>query len=491
MPAKRWPTPSAAALAASALLLAAPLLAHAYVGLFARYMADDYCSASALRTEGLLGMQKFFYVWWSGRFAFTLTVGVVELLGAGVVPYLPSALLALWLASLTWAVSQFRVVRPAAAAFALAELIVFATLDDNKGGVYEALYWQTGSLTYLLPLVLLTILAGYLGRLYRRGGERVKGVSLLLCGALAFYAGGFSETSVVMQAAALAVALAACLWRRRAQGARLLGPPLAAALLGSLLALAVIALAPGNQVRRAALLSQSAPPPPRSLPAAAGASIESALAFVLFEHNYQGTAHLRLAALLLPLVVAFCRPRGREAAQTPARAALTIPVAALAVVFACFLPAAYALSREPPFRALIVPQFVLVCALVSWGYALGLVLRRLYPSPPLTLRVLAAVLVAVALAAAPAWAARKTLRQAGKARALAAIWDAQDAEMRAAAARGEERLTTPVLYNIGGTDLMTNDPTWYVNSCAAAYYGVKEIRATPGGEGARIMFGED
>jgi hypothetical protein len=48
-----------------------------------------------------------------------------------------------------------------------------------------------------------------------------------------------------------------------------------------------------------------------------------------------------------------------------------------------------------------------------------------------------------------------------------------------------------VTYNIGGTDLLTNDPAWYVNLCEATYYGVKEIKATPGGEGAQVMFGKE
>jgi len=147
------------------------------------------------------------------------------------------------------------------------------------------------------------------------------------------------------------------------------------------------------------------------------------------------------------------------------------------------------MSREPPFRALVVPQFVLACALAAWGHALGGALRRARtPRPPSG--VLPAALAA-AMLAAPAWAAYKTLGQAGKARALAAVWDRQDAEMRAAVARGERRLTIPVLFNLGGTDLMTRDPGWYVNSCAAAYYGAESITAVPGGEGSRLMFGPE
>jgi hypothetical protein len=486
--ARRWATARAAlAYASAALLLSAPLLAHAYVGLFTRYMADDYCTAAALRLSGLLGMQRHFYVEWSGRFSFTLTVGLVETLGTAVVPYLPAALLASWLAALTWAAEGFGLRRPAA--FLLAELIVFATLDDNKGGVYEALYWQTGSLTYALPLVILVMLAGHAARLGRRGGGRVGAWRLALFGAAAFYAGGLSETSVVMQTAALCLALAACLRRRRREAARAVARLLGAALLGSLLALAVVALAPGNQVRRAGL------PAPRGLPSAASSSAGAALAFVFSEHNIPGTAHVRLAALLLPLLIAFHTTRTRGGDEEgggggPGASPLwAIPAGAFVVVVACFVPSFHVMSSEPPPRALVVPQFVLACALAAWGYALGGALRRAY-APRAHVKVLSAALAA-ALLAAPAWAASKTLRRAGKARALAAVWDRQDAETRAAVARGERRLSVPLLYNIGGTDLMSRDPSWYVNACAAAYYGAESITAVPGGEGGRVMFGPD
>ena len=48
-----------------------PLLAHIYLGWFARYLADDYCYAGQLRLLGFLATQKWYYVEWSGRFAFT------------------------------------------------------------------------------------------------------------------------------------------------------------------------------------------------------------------------------------------------------------------------------------------------------------------------------------------------------------------------------------------------------------------------------------
>src|SRR5919201_120361 len=96
----RWP----AALMAG--LLAVPLLAHAYVGLYSRYAADDYCTAGQVATRGLLGLELTLYEVWSGRFAFTFIVGLAELIGPGATRVLPGFALAAWVAALTWAISR-------------------------------------------------------------------------------------------------------------------------------------------------------------------------------------------------------------------------------------------------------------------------------------------------------------------------------------------------------------------------------------------------
>ncbi|HEX7956442.1 MAG TPA: hypothetical protein VF508_05850, partial [Pyrinomonadaceae bacterium] len=104
--------------------------------------------------------------------------------------------------------------------------------------------------------------------------------------------------------------------------------------------------------------------------------------------------------------------------------------------------------------------------------------------------VVALACAALLLALPVASTAGRTFSQGWKARALARLWDRHDAEIRARVARGERRLTVPVNYNIGGTDLMTKDPGWYVNHCVAAFYGAESVTAFPDEEGFRIMAGE-
>lgn len=484
-----------AAAVAVVALLAAALAAHAYVGLFARYMADDYCTAGTVRTAGLLGTQRHFYLAWSGRFSFTLTVSLFELLGTGVVPYLPLAALVCWVAATGWVVYELLSpalgCRPILFSVLIAELIVYATVADNTGGVFEALYWQTGMLTYVAPLVLLTALAGFYARAVRRADVRARGAATLFAFfAAAFYVGGFSETSAFMQIGAFAVACAAALFIADKERGRRLLPSLVAGLSGSVAALAVVALAPGNNAREATLPAHS------GLLTIFARAVSNALTHAFTEHNYGVAFAPRWAALLLAAMLSFCLSLRADEDGVTTRRLRRMPwlaASGLFVYFCCFFPASYAISAAPPPRALVVAQFVLVCALVSLGWVAGgaagsyFKLKRLKPQRALVASLAALV---VLLSFTFAASARRTFALAERARPLARLWDAHDAEIRARVASGDKTLTVPVAYNIGGTDAMTADPDWYVNKCMAVYYGAYSITGVPDKEGLMNVVGD-
>lgn len=479
------------------LLFAASLAAHALEGFHMRYMADDYCTAGAVRTLGFVGAQKHFYFGWSGRFSFTAVVSLFALAGPWVVPFLPAAAVALWTCALAWAVYQFRNAagwpRPLLTSLLLAELIAFATLNDTPS-VFESVYWQTGMLTYLLPLVLLTFYVGWVKRLAERGGgHRPTPAALVSSAALAFFAAGFNETYAAFQTAALLTACAACLSAGGRAALRKTVLPLACAgLAGSLVAAAVVLLAPGNEVRLAALAGVR---PRLDLLDVARVSLESAFRFVTAEHKYSPTPLLTTASLLLPALLALNLPArsdetAHDADNFTLRALLISPVVVFALVLSCFVPAVYAASVSPPYRAQVNAQFVLTVFHVFWGYLAGSALRRVISQgdrrrPQLFdyLSIAAAALLTLS----PVAATRSTLAGVPKSKALAALWDRQDEEIRAARSRGATELTVPVVHYLEGTDLLRRDPTWYVNVCAASFYGLDSITAVPSAEGTRIM----
>jgi hypothetical protein len=186
-----------------------------------------------------------------------------------------------------------------------------------------------------------------------------------------------------------------------------------------------------------------------------------------------------LTPLLLagvPAWIAFDRPEPSRAADIRRARAVLIaaPILAFALVAACMAPSAYGLSAPPPPRALIIPEFVLVCFTMAWGYALGVCGRgatlsnRRFITP-----------LAVALACASVWApiasAWTTIHDGALLRAWAVQWDDTDYQLRSAHERGQRNAIVPAVDPIGGVGSIGPDPKDWVNWCAARYYGFDTI----------------
>jgi hypothetical protein len=466
----RWP----AALMAG--LLAVPLLAHAYVGLYSRYAADDYCTAGQVATRGLLGLELTLYEVWSGRFAFTFFVGLAELIGPGATRVLPGLALAAWVAALTWAISRVGLLlgwrRPILDGLVLGELIVFATLSSTVD-VGQSLYWQTGMLTYLAPLVAAAVYAGLLLDRVRVGcvGWLLVGVA----GALAFVAGGTSETYVAAQTAALGAAIATSHLFADARARRVLLRLLVAGLIGSVLAFGIVALAPGNAVR-----AGGSPAP--SIGFAVGSALDDARQFV---HDFWRFTTLSFAvALFGPAALALVSPPAAHGRGDVARLAVSgglLVMIGLALVVVCLAPSFYALSSPAPGRARIIPQLVLVAVTASAGYASGAMLSAVVPRPR-AVRVAGGVVVVGLILTGSLLTARRVLAETADAQAYAERWDGIDAQVRAERASGEQDVVVPTLPPTGtirGMDFVGPDPSDWLNVCVARFYRVRSITAHP------------
>lgn len=182
-----------------------PLLAHAYIGLFSRFLSDEYCTAGVIQTHGFWGAQKYWFTTWTGRFSFTLAISMIHLLGSNFVPFIPGITIGIWLVALTWTVSHIARTashnQPAVVSFFLAALIIVSTLATSPA-VDQSLYWATGAVTYVVPLVLLTIYVGFLFRMAGTG-NKPRLSFLILSACLTFTAGGFSETYAALQGGGL------------------------------------------------------------------------------------------------------------------------------------------------------------------------------------------------------------------------------------------------------------------------------------------------
>ncbi len=210
-------------LAAVVLLVAScvSLAVLCWRGVYVRYKADDFWTASIVARLGFWKSQSFWYQRWSGRFAYTFLIGIVEWLGPRVVPALVASTIIAWFVA-TYLAFGRRAALAAAFVYAVAE----GAMD-----VPQSILWQTGLLTYVVPIAGLTAwLATTIDRRSVRWYDAV----------VPFLLAGFSETNTLSQIIAVATATIAFSQRQRI---------FATALVASIIALGIIAFSPGNAVR--------------------------------------------------------------------------------------------------------------------------------------------------------------------------------------------------------------------------------------------------
>lgn len=483
---KLLPRPATVALAVP---LCAALLARAYVGLFSRYWYDDFNTAAVLRDQGFFGSQRYWYLKWSGRFSFHFAVSLAASAGPWVVRLLPAAALSVWVAVTVWAAyhaaSLLGLKRRACVALLSALLLVCATVESTSD-VTQSLYWQTGMLTYLAPLIFFTANVGLVASSVRKEAGRAAPWRLCLCALLALIAGGFSEVSAVLQAGGVSLLLVVSLARGRGPGVRGTRALVLAWLGGTLTALLVVALSPGNEVRQGLGAARA------GLFWSAESSCRYALYFV--EQYTRRRRGIALLCFALPAALALSAGASRvgQFAETPcARRFLKLlaygTAAGLALIVLCFIPGFYAQSEALPGRAHIIPKFVLVCLNVYCGALAGLALLKAGRGREAVSRYTAVACwcaVSVLLIVSPLASARRTFALGARAREYARSWDEAERQIRAAAAAGARDVTVRAVegdeweLGFGRPELrLSRDPNAPQNVAASAYYRIDSVKA--------------
>ena len=184
------------ALIAVTAVIVVALSAYAWRGSYTRYITDDFCTAAFLRERGFWGAMQRHREEWSGRFSFYAIKAALEAVGPATAPIVPGASVALFAGCAVWALR-----RTLAAPWPLALFggcgFAFAAFDASPEvlAIGGPLVWETGVVTYTLPLILITAWLGLFST-GRAGWTRgAIGAAVLLT------AGGLSETSLAAQCA--------------------------------------------------------------------------------------------------------------------------------------------------------------------------------------------------------------------------------------------------------------------------------------------------
>ena len=444
------------------------LAVYAYLGIFSRYMADDYCLLLNMQSADIFTASWNKYLFESNRFSNLFVLGFWELF-PGNIAFVPTLHVVLWVIGLYWLLSEssklFGLKLPMPVILLVAETLALFSFFTTPN-VFQILYWRPGQVSYLTPIVFFTLIAAWLVNLVRR--DKVTLPMAFLFGFIAFFIGGLSETLGALHISILSLAILCVILFDKSPRRKPALTLLIALLIGALAALVVMFLAPANEVR---INDENGSPP---------------LTTVLLRTFEYAFLFLRISVTTLPLpivgllaissLVTMLVLQNQPTVKFEARVYwlfLLIPLLLYGLVFASFAPSAYGQSY-PVERVRFPAHFMLTITLTAFGICAGYVLS--YIKFPTFLRYAVVALAFVSLLY-PFWMMRQPLATYEFRRLFALRWDEREQMIYDMKADGQTELVIPALDGYEGTKELDVRPYFWVNQCAARIYGVDLISA--------------
>jgi hypothetical protein len=160
-----------------------------------------------------------------------------------------------------------------------------------------------------------------------------------------------------------------------------------------------------------------------------------------------------------------------------------IPTVSFLLVLAVCTPVAYAESSYPDGRVLIEARFIMVFMTIAEGALIGMSLSQFHlwanePTPVYLQLILAVVFLVVILY--PIYDARKSYLEIPVYRQRAATWDAHNAIIQTSIQQGILDINihdsqSRSFDSFSGLMEIGSDPSFWVNQCAADFYGADHI----------------
>ncbi|HEY3313276.1 MAG TPA: DUF6056 family protein [Anaerolineales bacterium] len=446
---------------------------HAYLGSFNRYIADDFCSAYFAERLGILRSVWFWYLSWFGRYSASLADSILPLIGIRGLTLAVLVILTLWLAVAILAAAAFWPDKSSRkdrtlAAVSLGTAAVFVTLLISPN-VPQSLYWWGGMRAYIPPLVGTALYAVLYKQFTAKDRNGKEGYGWLAVSFLVpFASGGFSETFTPVQVAFFVFIVGWGLIVKKYNPKSPIFLFLLSGLLGALVALFVMVLAPGNAHRQAFF------PESHNVFTILNIAFTGYVAFLKditgTPDKIAGLAGLGMAAIWLGMQI----PAGQRPKSWAASASLFL---GFVFAFGCFPSAAYGLSDVPPARALIIPAYFLVISLIISGFLFGRWWSALVGNMPgLSINLVFCTSVMV-LMSFSAWSNGQTLYSSRQMYIdYARQWDQMDAQIRQVKKSGVQLVIIPAIPNWAGLDSLNDNPKFWVTYCYSNYYGI-DVRA--------------
>ncbi len=441
----------------------------AYLGNYTRFMADDYCSAYYAQRLGLLRSIWYWYVTWSGRYtAFAFDwLTLIQIFGRYGAHFIPPLAIVIWtIATVAAIYLSLKLIAPHSFTLSLATVLgtcFTLTVIVLSPDIAQSFFWLNGMRSYSLPLVVASIyvfLFQWIVPLLKSG----KAVLWTCIPAilLTFVNSGFSETYALLQFMLL-VFLTVLHWLSNGRKLDATFKVLVAATLGALISVLVVALAPGNAVRKASL------PPSPSFMKLMEISMGAYFSFfqdILFHPQ-------KISVLVGALLVsAWAGTVYKDQIKFQRWVIPAQILSGLALFFICIPPAVSAYVEPPPPRILSIAVFALMVFWLNASFLTGSWLASRIRSTvwlEVGLFIPACLMIALACVLTLSF----VNQQQGAYISFAQKWDATDAKILQAHAQHLLSVNIPKMDSWAGLDRPNDNPNFWATYCYSKYYKIQ------------------
>jgi len=444
----------------------------AYLGYYNRYWADDWCYNADFRTLGFMETVRGYaynVTYTPSRYSVTIFAGLLQVFRTLGVQWMTPLTILFWVAGLAFLFYNFAWIAGSRLSKWLAVLVAGTIVYFSiylSPHIYQSLYWRTGMLTYTTPLVFLPWIFVFITEQSKREKPSLMWTGFIFL--LALLGGGFSEASctVLVSMLGLYTLIAGIAARRGIPWAQKTFVPALVALVGAVMAMALLVFAPTTQVR-----SERYGDP--------AGFVELLVLLYQFTYAFFALSLKDYQNILLILTSIFSGFLFFPAVRTekPAKIILlagSVGLLAVILVVASLAPSAYVERGLPADRTMIIPRFLAVSGFVVAGWFSGLALREMLPAK--RLETLIAVLLLVSYVF-PLHTLAVTAEKVPVYAQRARDWDARDATIQTALANGEERVDVLAIDGLPVGGIRDFDPPgksgFWITRCAMEYYDLR------------------
>ena len=443
----------------------------AYLGYFNRDWADDWCYNADFKNLGFLETvagYAYNVTYTPSRYSVTIFAGLLYAFGTLGTQLMSPLTIIFWVAGLACLFYNFAYMAGQRLSKGLlilvASVIVYFSIYLSPH-IYQSLYWRTGMLTYVTPLVFLPWIFVFITEQSKR--EKLSPLLTAIIFVLALLGGGFSEASstVLVSTLGLYTLIAGIGYRQKKPWAVKTFVPALVALVGAVLAIALLVFAPTTQVRKERYGE------PAGL-------VELIVLLYQFTYAFFVLSVKDIQNILLILMSVFSGFLFFPSIKTdkPVKILLLAALVGIVTVFlvaASLAPSAYVERGLPADRTIIIPRFIAVFSFIVAGWLIGLALREMVAAKWLDTLVFVLLLASYAF---PLYSLMVTAEKIPVYAQRAREWDAREETIQTAIANGDGRAEVFAIdgFPVGG--IRDFDPQgkkgFWITKCAQNYYDI-------------------